>query len=460
MRAGRVVPVVCAALFVVCASAGADEVAPSAGVAPVAEPVVPSAATMPAATPAAQVIAAPTVTAVAEASAVGQSAPAATPIAAPAPEAGPAPTPIEAGASEAAPAPTQIAAGAPEAAPAPIPTAARAARATPAPVAIAATAGAAAAAAQPTPVPTPSPGAAQPPAPGPTAPGDCATTVEFPDGSIGCEEDCASTGEFYNADGTLTLGCDAASAACSILGTDADDVLTGSPFDDVLCGFGGHDHLHGGDGSDVLVGGDGDDILVGGDGDDCIQGGPGTNSADAPPEDRLVEFAQTPYERHQGFWVDAEGRCVELLSVAPAVVVPRGSPPPLVGVPPGPGGRSPGAQATVTTAPGGAGIAASAAVGGLRLAVSGGARVVRRGVVRVRMSCSASVSAELVLLAGSRRIAHERFVCRPPGSTVRVRLNEAGRRLVARNGRVRARVLVLAAGRTVAGRVLLVDRGG
>jgi hypothetical protein len=78
--------------------------------------------------------------------------------------------------------------------------------------------------------------------------------------------------------------------------------------------------------------------------------------------------------------------------------------------------------------------------------------------VRVRVSCTASVSAELVMLAGTRRIAHRRFACLPPGRTVRVRLNVAGRRLVARDGRVRARVLVLAGGRTVAGRVLLVSR--
>jgi hypothetical protein len=80
--------------------------------------------------------------------------------------------------------------------------------------------------------------------------------------------------------------------------------------------------------------------------------------------------------------------------------------------------------------------------------------------VRVPVSCSAEAAAELFLLAGSQRIAHKRFTCTPPESTARVRLNHAGRTLVARDDHIQARLLVLAAGRTVARQVQLVSTGG
>ena len=74
------------------------------------------------------------------------------------------------------------------------------------------------------------------------------------------------------------------------------------------------------------------------------------------------------------------------------------------------------------------------------------------------MTCRTATTAELVLVAGTRRIAHKRFTCEPPASTVRVRLNAAGRRLLARDDRLPARDVILANGTTFARRLLLVAR--
>lgn len=72
--------------------------------------------------------------------------------------------------------------------------------------------------------------------------------------------------------------------ACSIEGTEDDDVLQGTPEADVICGFGGDDIIVGQDGDDVLVGGHGDDLLVGGPGRDQLYGDAG--------DDRLVDTQQ------------------------------------------------------------------------------------------------------------------------------------------------------------------------
>lgn len=56
--------------------------------------------------------------------------------------------------------------------------------------------------------------------------------------------------------------------AAASIGTDTDDVLSGSIADDYLQGFGGNDILECGRGDDTLFGGSGDDLLVGGDGND------------------------------------------------------------------------------------------------------------------------------------------------------------------------------------------------
>ena len=114
------------------------------------------------------------------------------------------------------------------------------------------------------------------------------------------------------------------------------------------------------------------------------------------------------------------------------------------------------ARTASTWAPSAANVAVAASSpgsGGATLGLPDGRLAIRDDVVHVPVSCSAEVAGELVLLAGSQRIAHKRFTCTPPEKTVRVRLNAAGRKLVADDDRVEARVLVLAAGGTVSRQV-------
>lgn len=59
------------------------------------------------------------------------------------------------------------------------------------------------------------------------------------------------------------------SVACTIIGTDGDDVLTGTASPDVICGL---------DGNDMIVGRGGNDTLIGGNGDDSIKGDSGIDS--------------------------------------------------------------------------------------------------------------------------------------------------------------------------------------
>ncbi|HEX5980030.1 MAG TPA: calcium-binding protein [Thermoleophilaceae bacterium] len=285
-------------------------------------------------------------------------------------------------------------------------------------------------------------------------------------------------------------------SVCTVFGTDGDDFLTGGLMDDIMCGFGGNDRLEGGEGDDVLLGGDGDDVLIGGPGSDCMVGGPGTDSADATLPDDAAEVEQPP-DVNEPVLVDENGRCPGLprpLPTAPGggggggggPVIGGGGGPAIGGGggapvggnfgsgPPQSGGGAggaivpgrvgtgrtfarpqlPAALAPVATIAVATSSSSSSRVG---LRLPRGARLVRRGIVRLRVSCSAFAPGELILLAGSRRIAHRRFACRPPGRTVRVPLNAAGRRLVARDDRVRVRMLLLTAGRTVSRRVLLVS---
>jgi hypothetical protein len=87
--------------------------------------------------------------------------------------------------------------------------------------------------------------------------------------------------------------------------------------------------------------------------------------------------------------------------------------------------------------------AAPASPPSLRLGLAGRILTVKRGKFRVRVSCSATVRVELVVLVPAERIAHKRFTCRPPARTVRVRLDKAGRKLVAHDHRVSVTVQVL-----------------
>jgi len=73
----------------------------------------------------------------------------------------------------------------------------------------------------------------------------------------------------------LLSGTPDSSLGWIILGTDADETLTGSGGNDSIEGRGGNDVIEGGDGDDTLSGGPGDDRISGGDGRDMLSGGDG-----------------------------------------------------------------------------------------------------------------------------------------------------------------------------------------
>ena len=422
MRARRLFAVACVGLLVLVASAGADEGQEPGSVAP--DPVAAGPREAPAPTATAAPAAVPT--------AVSETAVA--------PEATPEPTSPavaeDAATVEATPAPTLTAVAEPT----------PAAQALPAPTVMAAPVGAATAAERATGARTVTVAAAQatppsePAPPAPPAASGCATPVEPLEGVEGVTET-------PSVDGV----CRVSAAACSILGTDGDDVLTGSPFDDIICGLGGNDRLDGGDANDVLLGGDGDDELNGAAGDDCMVGGPGDDRDNSDGDDTTApELEFEPEEggiRSVGVTFDAEGRCTGALSEI-AKPLPKTAAPRLVP-----------SDASVSALEGAAPVAATAS-NGLRLRLTRGRLTVRNDVVRVPVSCSAEVAAELVLLAGSQRIAHKRFTCTPPETTTRARLNAAGRKLVDDDDRVQARLLVLAGGSTASRQVPLVSPGG
>lgn len=76
--------------------------------------------------------------------------------------------------------------------------------------------------------------------------------------------------------------------ACTIEGTDGDDVLTGTPGPDVVCGLEGDDVLQGLDGDDVLDGGDGSDTASFEAAPCCIRADLSTGTAVGAGTDRLV----------------------------------------------------------------------------------------------------------------------------------------------------------------------------
>ena len=75
----------------------------------------------------------------------------------------------------------------------------------------------------------------------------------------------------------VTLGPGGEQIACTITGTDSDDVLVGTDGADVICGLGGNDVLHGLAGNDTLRGGRGNDRLYGGRGKDTLNGNRGND---------------------------------------------------------------------------------------------------------------------------------------------------------------------------------------
>lgn len=60
--------------------------------------------------------------------------------------------------------------------------------------------------------------------------------------------------------------------ACTIKGTNGNNVLHGTPRRDVICGFGGNDVIRGLGGNDLIKGGRGNDVIKGGGGNDRILG--------------------------------------------------------------------------------------------------------------------------------------------------------------------------------------------
>ncbi len=83
-------------------------------------------------------------------------------------------------------------------------------------------------------------------------------------------------GHCHEADVDVYVGGE----ACTIVGTDGDDVLTGTDGDDVICGLAGKDTIDAGAGDDIVFGGKGRDRINGGDGADELHGGRGNDRID------------------------------------------------------------------------------------------------------------------------------------------------------------------------------------
>jgi Ca2+-binding RTX toxin-like protein len=66
--------------------------------------------------------------------------------------------------------------------------------------------------------------------------------------------------------------------ACTIIGTNGNDTLTGTNGADVICGLGGNDTINGGNGNDTIYAGTGNDAVGGGNGSDTIYGGAGNDT--------------------------------------------------------------------------------------------------------------------------------------------------------------------------------------
>jgi Ca2+-binding RTX toxin-like protein len=69
----------------------------------------------------------------------------------------------------------------------------------------------------------------------------------------------------------------AAGSDCSIKGTSASGMLTGTEDADVICARGGSDFVDALAGDDIVRGGGGNDTVVGGEGDDSLFGGKGND---------------------------------------------------------------------------------------------------------------------------------------------------------------------------------------
>ena len=108
----------------------------------------------------------------------------------------------------------------------------------------------------------------------------------------------------------------------------------------------------------------------------------------------------------------------------------------------------------------GHGTSGSAAPARVRVHLPSGGLTVRKGAFRLRASCSSPASAEIAVVVEPEAIARKRFSCDPPGRKVRIRLNERGRELLERDGRLRAQLYVLSGARTTVHDTLLVSPRG
>ncbi|WP_416897927.1 MAG: FecR domain-containing protein [Minwuia sp.] len=102
--------------------------------------------------------------------------------------------------------------------------------------------------------------------------------------------------------GTATgaaIGTDSLISVERIIGTAAEDAVSGSnqaeiflgaAGNDTLQGLGGADNLNGGDGNDLIEGGSGNDTLVGGNNDDTLDGGADNDTADYSNEASEIDL--------------------------------------------------------------------------------------------------------------------------------------------------------------------------
>ena len=73
---------------------------------------------------------------------------------------------------------------------------------------------------------------------------------------------------------------DMPNSACTIIGTEGDDVLNGTDGDDVICGLGGDDEINAGRGNDIVFAGAGNDTVYGDRGRDILNGEAGDDFID------------------------------------------------------------------------------------------------------------------------------------------------------------------------------------
>ncbi|MFN2100896.1 hypothetical protein [Altererythrobacter sp. MF3-039] len=100
---------------------------------------------------------------------------------------------------------------------------------------------------------------------------------EGTDFAVYVNEDAGVTVDLVAGVATKGLESDTLRSIENVIGSNYDDMLSGTAGDNVLSGRGGNDIVDGGEGSDRVFGGDGEDLLYGGGGDDVLGGGDGAD---------------------------------------------------------------------------------------------------------------------------------------------------------------------------------------